>query len=59
MTIKTKLPIQYCMNGITIIIGQLGIVHLANRKTGRNHVNNQISRLFINKISIIVCKLVC
>ena len=45
------------MKGLTITIGQLGLVKLliANRKTGRRHVNKRISRQFINKISIIIC----
>ena len=25
-TIKTKIPLQFCMNGLTIMIGQLGLV---------------------------------
>ena len=31
-TIKTKLPIQICMYGLTIMICQLGLVYLTNRK---------------------------
>ena len=27
-TIKTKLPLQFCMNGLTIMIAQLGLVGL-------------------------------
>ena len=28
-------------NGLTIIIGQLGLVQLTNRKKGRKHVKNK------------------
>jgi hypothetical protein len=38
------------------MIGQLGLVKLPKRKTGRNYGNKQLSRLFINKISPIACK---
>ena len=44
-TIKTKLPLQFCINGLTIIIGPLRLVQLTKRKTGRKHVNKLISRL--------------
>ena len=30
------------MNGLTIIIGQLGLFKSTNRNTVRNHVNKQI-----------------
>ena len=43
------------MNGLKIIIGQLGLVLLTNRETGGKDVNKQISRPFINKIKLIVC----
>ena len=39
MTIKAKLPIQICMNGLTIMIGQLGLVWLTLSKTGRKYVS--------------------
>ena len=32
------------MNSLKIMIGQLGLVRLTNRKTGRRHVNKRISR---------------
>ena len=41
------------MNCLTIRIGQLGLVQLTNRKMGRKHVNKQISRQFVTKLSII------
>ena len=52
---KYKEPIipnypKFCM-----IIGQLELVKLTNRKTGKKNVNKQISRLFVNKISMIFC----
>ena len=50
---NTKVKVNL-MNGLTIMIGQLGLVWLTNNK-GKKHVNKQISRQFINKISIIVC----
>ena len=34
-----KFPLQFCINGLTIMIGQLGLVWLTNRKTGRKNVN--------------------
>ena len=37
------------MNGLTIIIGQLKLVYLTNRKTKRKDVNKRISRPFSNK----------
>ena len=41
----------------------LGIVLLTNRKTGRTdvnkHVNKRISRPFVKKISMMLCKLLC
>ena len=37
------------MNGLTIIIGQLGHVQLNNRKVERNDVNKQINRQLFNK----------
>jgi hypothetical protein len=40
----TKLPLNFCMHGLTIIIGQLGLVWLTNGRTGRKHVNKIISR---------------
>ena len=43
------------MNGLTIMVGQLGLVQLNNRKPERKDVNKQISKQFVNKISIIVC----
>ena len=43
-TINTKLILYFCMNGLTIMIGQLGLVQLTNRKTRRKHVNKLISR---------------
>ena len=53
--IKTKLPPpHFCMNGLTIMIGQLELVWLNNRKTGRKHVHKLISRrllIFINILS--------
>ena len=57
-TIKTKLPLQLRMNSLTIIIGHLGLVWFANRKTRKKHLYNQISRQFVNKTSTIVCLLV-
>ena len=44
--IKKKLPLQFCMNGITIMICQLGLIQLAN---GKKDVNKRISRPFFNK----------
>ena len=43
-TIKTKLPLQFCVNSLVTIIGQLGLVWLTNKKTKRKHVNKLISR---------------
>ena len=43
------------MHDLTIMIGQLGLVYLTNRKTRRKDVNEQNSRPFVNKISIEVC----
>ena len=40
---KTKLSLKFSMNGLTIFIGQLELVQLTNRKTGRKVVNKQIS----------------
>ena len=54
-TTKTKLPLQFCMNGFTIILSQLALVSLTNRNTGRKHVNKLIRRPFVNKISMLVC----
>ena len=54
-TIKTKLPLKFCMNGLVIVIGQLGLAQLTNRKRGRKDVNKRISRAFVNRISMIVC----
>ena len=42
--IKIKLPLHFCMNVLIIMIGQLGIVWLTTRKTGRKHVNKLTSR---------------
>ena len=42
-TINTKLPLQFCMNGLTIMIGQLGLLWLANRKRRKKHVKNQLA----------------
>ena len=56
-TIKTKLPHNFCLNGPTIMIGQLVLVKLANRKTGRRDLNKIIRyliNLFIN-IFLIYC----
>ena len=55
LTYKTKLPLQFCMNGLAIIIGQLGLVQMTNRKTGRKDVNKRFSRPFVDKISIMIC----
>jgi len=41
-TIKTILPLTFCMNGLTIMIGQLGLVLLINRNIGREDTNKQI-----------------
>ena len=43
MTIKIELLLQICKNGIPIMIGQLGLVQLTNRKTGRKHVTNKLA----------------
>ena len=43
------------MNGLTIMIDELGLVKLTNRKTKRKDVNKLISRTFVNKISIMGC----
>ena len=40
-TIKTKLLVQI-MDSLIIMIGQLGIIQLINRKIGRKDVNKQI-----------------
>ena len=48
----TKLPLQFYMNGPTIMIGQLGLIQLTNWKIGSKNVHKQINRQFINKISI-------
>ena len=51
---KTNLPLQFCMNSLAIIISQLGLVQLTNRKTRRKDINKLISRqllIFINKMS--------
>ena len=44
-TIKTKL--SNCMNGLPIMIGQLGFVQLTNRKMGRKNVNKRINRALL------------
>ena len=41
-TFKTKLPLQFCMNGLTIMTSQL---------MGRNDVNKLNSRPFVNEIA--------
>ena len=43
-TIKTKLPLQFCMNDLTIIIRQLVLSLVDNMKTRRKDVNKVISR---------------
>ena len=43
------------MNGLTIMVGQLGLVQLNNRKQEIKDVNKQISRQFYNKILKRVC----
>ena len=53
--IKTKLPLQFCINSLTIMIGKLWLVELTNSKTRKKNVNKQYSRPFVNKISIMVC----
>ena len=52
---RPKITMQIYVNGLKIIIGQLGIVELTNRKTGRKNVNKLISTPFLSKISIMVC----
>ena len=42
------------MHDLTIMIGQLGLVYLTNRKTRRKDVNKRISRQFVNKMPTIV-----
>ena len=60
---KTKLSLQFCMNGLTIIIGHghwsFRACLVDKRKRERKDVNKRISRLFVNEISIMVCYLVC
>ena len=43
------------MNGLTIIIGQLGLGKLTDWKRIRRVANKQTSRPFVNEISIMVC----
>ena len=52
-TIKTNLPHQFMLNGLTFMIGQLGLVQLTNMKTERKDVikpilltNGLLIRLF-------------
>ena len=49
-TIRTKLALQFCMFGLTIMIEQLELVKLTDRKTGRKHENKRIIRQFVNKV---------
>ena len=34
---RPKIPLQFGINSLTIMIGQLGLVWLTNRKKGRKH----------------------
>ena len=47
------------MNGLTIMIDELGLVKLTNRKTRRRDVNKLIKRSFVNEILLIGCLLIC
>ena len=47
--IKTKLSIQFCKNGITIICGQLWLVSIEGRKKGCKQKNQQ-TICFVNRM---------
>ena len=49
---------QYDQITPLVIIGQLGLVELTNRKMGRKDVNKQINRQFVNEITIMFCYLI-